>query len=222
MKLRRGTRRGSCATRCVDQGNRTTAGCGAIERQSLGGRHRAHVAPTRRARAPVWSGRLGRSSGQCRTRTQRRRAMAGRRAPPGPHGGRVIHRRLHALLGRRVEEAVRLSSSRTLTSLLSASLSIFYDCTSRREPRRCGSIATCSPTTPQPARIERHWLDALQLPEASLLASTVNRYSKYSQKKRTNSLPYGTATLRAHSTRILQTLYGSIQELGTSTARWLG
>jgi transcriptional regulator with XRE-family HTH domain len=62
--------------------------------------------------------------------------------------------------------------------------------------------------------IERHWLDALQLPEASLRASTVNRYSKYSQKKRTNSLPYGTATLRVHSTRILQTLYGSIQELG--------
>ncbi len=62
--------------------------------------------------------------------------------------------------------------------------------------------------------IERHWLGALQLPEASLLDSFVNRYSKSSQKKRTNSLPYGTARLAVHGTRILQTIYGSIQELG--------
>jgi hypothetical protein len=71
--------------------------------------------------------------------------------------------------------------------------------------------------------IERHWLDALRLPEASLLDSFVNRYSKSSQKKRMNSLPYGTATLRVHSTRILQTLYGSIQELGDfDRPEWLG
>jgi hypothetical protein len=71
--------------------------------------------------------------------------------------------------------------------------------------------------------IEDHWLNALRLPEASLRASTVNRYSKYSQKKRTNSLPYGTATLRVHSTKILQTLYGSIQELGDfDRPGWLG
>ena len=71
--------------------------------------------------------------------------------------------------------------------------------------------------------IEHHWLNALQLPEASLLDSVVNRYSKYSQKKRTNSLPYGTARLTVHSTRILQTIYGSIQELGDfNRPEWLG
>lgn len=71
--------------------------------------------------------------------------------------------------------------------------------------------------------IEHHWLDALQLPEASLLGSFVNRYSKYSQKKRTNSLPYGTARLTVHSTRILQAIYGSIQELGDfNRPDWLG
>lgn len=71
--------------------------------------------------------------------------------------------------------------------------------------------------------IERHWLEALQLPDASLLPSRVNCYSKYSQKKRANSLPYGTATLRVNSTRILQTLYGSIQELGEfNRPEWLG
>jgi transcriptional regulator with XRE-family HTH domain len=62
-----------------------------------------------------------------------------------------------------------------------------------------------------------------QLPEASLLDSFVNRYSKSSQRKRTNSLPFGTARLTVHSTRILQTIYGSIQELGDfSRPEWLG
>jgi hypothetical protein len=47
-----------------------------------------------------------------------------------------------------------------------------------------------------------------------LRRSTINHYSKYSQKKRTNKLPYGTARLSVHSTEIVQTIYGSIQELG--------
>ena len=62
--------------------------------------------------------------------------------------------------------------------------------------------------------IERYWLDATGLPASSLLRSRVNRYSKYSLKKRTNKLPYGTARLMVHSTQILQTIYGSIQEIG--------
>jgi hypothetical protein len=62
--------------------------------------------------------------------------------------------------------------------------------------------------------IEDFWLARLGLTRASLRASTVNTYSKYSQKKRKNKLPYGTASLVVHSTRIVQTIYGSIQELG--------
>ena len=62
--------------------------------------------------------------------------------------------------------------------------------------------------------IEDYWLARLGLTRASLRASTVNTYSKYSQKKRKNKLPYGTASLVVHSTRIVQTIYGSIQELG--------
>lgn len=63
-------------------------------------------------------------------------------------------------------------------------------------------------------QIEDFWLWHLGLGRESLRASTVNRYSKYSQKKRKNKLPYGTAALRVHSSRIAQTIYGSIQELG--------
>jgi transcriptional regulator with XRE-family HTH domain len=62
--------------------------------------------------------------------------------------------------------------------------------------------------------IERFWLDALGLPPGCLRKSIVNRYSKYSQKKRANKLPYGTCRLAVHSTRIVQTIYGSIQEYG--------
>ena len=44
--------------------------------------------------------------------------------------------------------------------------------------------------------------------------SIVNSYSNYSQKKRTGKLPYGTAKLSVCDTRIVQTIYGSIQEYG--------
>jgi hypothetical protein len=70
--------------------------------------------------------------------------------------------------------------------------------------------------------IEDFWLARLELGRESLRTSTVNGYSKYSQKKRKNKLPYGTAALRVHSTRIVQTIYGSIQELGGfERADWL-
>jgi hypothetical protein len=70
--------------------------------------------------------------------------------------------------------------------------------------------------------IERFWLQVLRLPESALRKSTVNTYSKYSQKKRTNKLPYGTTRLCVHSTEIVQAIYGSIQELGGFTRpEWL-
>lgn len=84
----------------------------------------------------------------------------------------------------------------------------------------------CSLFTDHLARqkeIERYWLDGLGLNEASLTRSRVNSYSKYSQRKRTNMLPYGTARLAVHRTQIVQTIYGSIQELGGfDRPAWLG
>jgi transcriptional regulator with XRE-family HTH domain len=70
--------------------------------------------------------------------------------------------------------------------------------------------------------IEDYWLDRLGLPRASLRKTTVNGYSKYSQKKRANKLPYGTCELVVHSTEVVQTIYGSIQELaGFDRPEWL-
>jgi DNA-binding transcriptional MerR regulator len=70
--------------------------------------------------------------------------------------------------------------------------------------------------------IEDFWLNTVGLPRTCLCRSTVNRYSRYSQKKRKNKLPYGTCRIVVHSTEIAQTIYGSIQELaGFDRPEWL-
>lgn len=78
-------------------------------------------------------------------------------------------------------------------------------------------VVTCNLFADHVARqreIEDYWLSRLRLSRENLRKSAVNEYSKYSQKKRTNKLPFGTCSLRVHSTRIVQTIYGSIQEYG--------
>jgi hypothetical protein len=70
--------------------------------------------------------------------------------------------------------------------------------------------------------IEDFWLSTLGLPRTCLCKSTVNRYSRYSKKKRKNKLPYGTCRVVVHSTEIAQTIYGSIQELaGFDRPEWV-
>jgi transposase-like protein len=71
--------------------------------------------------------------------------------------------------------------------------------------------------------IEHFWLKTLELPSSCLRKSTVNTYSKHSQKKRPNKLPYGTVRVCVHSTRVVQSIYGSIQEYGGfERPAWLG
>ncbi|HYZ18694.1 MAG TPA: hypothetical protein VE615_04055 [Gaiellaceae bacterium] len=70
--------------------------------------------------------------------------------------------------------------------------------------------------------IEQYWLDLLGLPRTCLRESTVNVYSKYSKKKRRNKLPYGTCRIAVHDTRIVQHIYGAIQEYaGFEREEWL-
>jgi hypothetical protein len=71
--------------------------------------------------------------------------------------------------------------------------------------------------------IENFWLETLGLPRRCLRRSIVNVYSKYSQKKRKNKLPYGTSRLTYSDTRTLQAIYGAIQEYaGFDRPEWLG
>jgi hypothetical protein len=70
--------------------------------------------------------------------------------------------------------------------------------------------------------IEQFWLDVAQLPRRSLCKSYVNAYSKHSKKKRTNRLPYGTVRVTVCRTRVVQSIYGAIQEYaGFEREAWL-
>jgi hypothetical protein len=70
--------------------------------------------------------------------------------------------------------------------------------------------------------VEQFWLDYLGLPERSLRKSVVNRYSRWSQKKRRNRLPYGTCRVVVSRTRVTQSIYGAIQEYaGFEREAWL-
>jgi hypothetical protein len=71
--------------------------------------------------------------------------------------------------------------------------------------------------------VEDFWLRALGLPKSCLRPSIVNVYSKYSQKKRCNKLPYGTCRVAYHDTSVVQSIYGAIQEYaGFNRPEWLG
>jgi hypothetical protein len=74
----------------------------------------------------------------------------------------------------------------------------------------------------QQHEIEQFWLDIAGLTRSALQKSMMNHYSRSSQRKRTNRLPYGTCKLIVHSTEIVQQIYGGIQELaGLNRPEWL-
>jgi hypothetical protein len=55
-----------------------------------------------------------------------------------------------------------------------------------------------------------------------LTKSVVNHYSRWTNRKRTNKLPYGTCRIVVNDTQIVQAIYGGIQELaGFDRPEWL-
>jgi transposase-like protein len=70
--------------------------------------------------------------------------------------------------------------------------------------------------------VEAFWLRTLGLPKSCLRKSIVNVYSKHSQKKRCNKLPYGTCKVAYSDSRVMQSIYGAIQEYaGVDRPEWL-
>jgi len=61
------------------------------------------------------------------------------------------------------------------------------------------------------AEIEAYWLEILELPVTCLRKATINNPSRVSKQQKRN-LPYGTGRLVVHSTAIVQSIYGAIQE----------
>lgn len=71
------------------------------------------------------------------------------------------------------------------------------------------------------AEIEAWWLGRLDLPLASLRKSIVNRPSSASRWHR-NILVYGTVSVSVHSTAIVQSIYGAIQQYaGIERPAWV-
>jgi hypothetical protein len=69
--------------------------------------------------------------------------------------------------------------------------------------------------------IESWWLQRLELPPCSLRKATVNTPSQASRWRR-NVLVYGTARVTVHSTAIVQSIYGAIQEYaGIERPEWV-
>jgi hypothetical protein len=70
--------------------------------------------------------------------------------------------------------------------------------------------------------IQQWWLDRLDLPACCLRMPAVNRVSSASKRLKGHILPYGTARLTVHSTFIVQSIYGAIQEYaGIERPEWL-
>jgi len=117
--------------------------------------------------------------------------------------------------------AVRLSNSDPeLIRLFVRFLRAYFDVTDEHMRVTCNLFAD---HMERKLEIERFWLDVIGLPQSCLCKSVVNVYSKYSQKKRRNKLPYGTVRVGVHSTRVVQSIYGSIQEYGGfERPEWLG
>jgi transcriptional regulator with XRE-family HTH domain len=72
------------------------------------------------------------------------------------------------------------------------------------------------------SEITRWWLRRLDLPLSCARSPVVNRPSTASRRRRGHVLPYGTARLAVHSTFVLQSIYGAIQEYaGIDRPEWV-
>jgi hypothetical protein len=71
-------------------------------------------------------------------------------------------------------------------------------------------------------QIHAWWLERLRLPDFCLRTPALNRLSSASKRLKGHILPYGTARLVVHSTFIVQSIYGAIQEYaGIDRPEWL-
>jgi hypothetical protein len=70
--------------------------------------------------------------------------------------------------------------------------------------------------------IERYWLDLLELPASAARKHTLNHMPTSSSGRAKNKLPYGVCSLRVCSSRVVQHIFGAIQEYaGFDEPRWV-
>lgn len=70
--------------------------------------------------------------------------------------------------------------------------------------------------------VEEYWLELLGLDRSCLRKHSIDFKPTSSSGQRANKLPYGVCTVSVHSTRIVQHIFGAIQEYaGFEQPRWL-
>jgi hypothetical protein len=70
--------------------------------------------------------------------------------------------------------------------------------------------------------IEDRWLRKLELPRTCLRKHSINHYPTSTSGMRRHKLPYGVCTVTVNRTRIVQHIFGAIQEYGGfAELRWL-
>jgi predicted transcriptional regulator len=112
-----------------------------------------------------------------------------------------------------------VNSDPAMVSLFVHFLRICFEVPDEKIRVRCNLFAS---TAERQREIEGFWLERLRLTRSCLCKSAVNRYSKYSKKKRRNKLPYGTCRIAVHDTRLVQHIYGAVQEYaGFDREEWL-
>jgi hypothetical protein len=71
-------------------------------------------------------------------------------------------------------------------------------------------------------QVERRWLDGLALDASNVRRHTLDHMPTSSSGQGRSKLPYGVCTLAVHETRVVQHIFGAIQEYGGfSEPRWL-
>lgn len=177
-----------------------------------------------RQRNPIYNSQLNGSRANFDKGHARRRRYQqfGRTRVLGESGGSlyVAGCMLYWAEGDKARNSVRLSNSDPEVARLF--LGFLRECFGVRDEQVRISCNLFADHAARQREIEQFWLDALRLPASSLRASAVNRYSRYSQKKRKNRLPYGTCRVAVHSTETVQAIYGSIQEFaGFERPEWI-
>lgn len=80
---------------------------------------------------------------------------------------------------------------------------------------------TCSGLTNK--EVETYWIEKLNLPASCFLSTSVNHLNRKSGIKRQEKTKYGVVKVTINDVRILQIIYGGIQEIcGFNNDEWLG
>ena len=88
--------------------------------------------------------------------------------------------------------------------------------------QRMVAYVNCHDDCASVTEIEQFWLERLQFDRSQLRKTTVNYHSSYSKRKRCGKLVYGTCRVSFESYRVVQSIYGAIQEYaGLPGNRWI-